>query len=151
MLPASGMGLCVVVVRVEDGTLAEVRLTLMDLLHRFVPPTGSLPSGSVVLTGSIAHLGRVGLPQYAEDLARHIGAMEADLGSAVSLIPYVPVLSDDCGERSMTADLFDFDCWLAGSGLGRDRTIDHARDLWWRVAGGGGGSSLGISSPTGGA
>ncbi len=38
MLPASSVGPCVVLVRVEDGMLAEVRLTLMDLLHRFVPP-----------------------------------------------------------------------------------------------------------------
>ncbi len=92
----------------EDGTLAEVRLTLRDLLNRFLTPSGTFPSGSVVLTGSIAHLGRVGLAQNAEDFARHIGVMEADLGSTVSVIQYVLVLAGACGEHGMIADLFDF-------------------------------------------
>ena len=125
------------VVRVEEGSLVEIRCTVRDLLSRFVPPAGTLPGSSVVLTGSIAHMGRVGLTQYAEDLVRHVGAMEAELGSAVSVVPYVPVLAAACGEPGSIADLFDLDGWLVAGGLGRDRTLDGAREAWWGLVGGG--------------
>ena len=139
MLPASKMGQCAMVVRVEEGSLVEIRCTVRDLLSRFLPPAGTLPGGSVVLTGSVAHMGRVGLTQYAEDLVRHLGAMEAELGSAVSVVPYVPVLAAACCKPGSIADLFDLDSWLVAGGLGRDRMLDRAREAWWGLVGVGGG------------
>ncbi len=80
-LPALGGGACVVVVRVEDGTLSEIRSTVKDMFTTVLPPGGSLPSGSVILMGSASYLGRVGAAQYSEELVRLIGGMESDFGT----------------------------------------------------------------------
>ncbi len=109
-LAAPALGACIAMVRVEDGSLAEIRNTLRDLLRAYTPPSGSLPSGSVILTGSISHLARVGVARYAEDLARHIAALETDFGSAVSVVPYVLVMPAAVHTPALIADLFDLDC-----------------------------------------
>ncbi len=63
-------------VRVEDRSLGEVRNTLRDLLRGKMPPSGSLPSGSMILTGSVSYLAWVGIAQYTKDPTRHIAALE---------------------------------------------------------------------------
>ena len=134
------------VVRVEDCSLAEIRCTPRDLLGRSPPPpTGTLPGLSVVLNKSIAHLGQGGLTHFAVGLVCHMGAVEANLGSAVGVLPYIPALSAACGEQSLIADLFDHDCRLVFGGMGLDRTLDCAREASWGLVGGGGGGRWPVS------
>jgi hypothetical protein len=52
---------CLVVVRVEDDFLSEIENTFCDIFIGFLRPNGSLPMGSVVLFGSVSHLGTRGL------------------------------------------------------------------------------------------
>jgi hypothetical protein len=50
-------GRCVVIVRVEDGFLFEIEQAFGDIFAELLSPNGSFPRGSVVLLGSISHLG----------------------------------------------------------------------------------------------
>ncbi len=65
--------------------------------------------------------------------------MESDLGSAVSIVPYVPVMAAACCKPGLIADLVDLDSWLVAGGLGQDCTLDRTCDAWWKLAGEGGG------------
>ena len=136
-LPALGGGACVVVVRVEDGTLSEIRSTVKDMFTTVLPPGGSLPSGSVILMGSASYLGRVGAAQYSEELARQIGGMESDFGTGVTVVPGVALPPAAINSPTTIADLFDFDSWCCTNGLGSDKTMEQVRSIWWAKMGGG--------------
>ena len=138
-LPAMGGGGCIAVVRVEDGTLSEIRNTVRDLFTRVLPPVGSLPSGSVVLLGSVSQMGRVGVTQYAEELAKTVGGMENDFGAAVTVVPGVAIPPAAITGAAVTADMFDLDSWCCTSGLGSDKTMHLVRNIWWANVGGGDG------------
>jgi hypothetical protein len=59
---------CVVIVRVEDGLLSEIEGAFCDLFAEFLTPNGGLPRGSLILVGSVSHLGARGLDSYASEL-----------------------------------------------------------------------------------
>jgi hypothetical protein len=56
-----------------------------------VAPHGRLPIGSVVLIGSLAHLGTFGLESYTTDLVKTIASLSAMVGQGVNVVPCVPV------------------------------------------------------------
>jgi hypothetical protein len=73
-------GNCVVVIRVEDGRLFEIKNVFKDIFKKFLAPSGRLPVGSVVLVGSLAHLARFGLESYTTDLVKTISSTRALVG-----------------------------------------------------------------------
>jgi hypothetical protein len=81
ILPAKNKK-CVVVVRVEDGLLSEIENSFVGLFADFCAPTGRLPVGSVVLLGSMSHLGARGLDSYAGDI---VGCMSS-VGARVVVV-----------------------------------------------------------------
>jgi hypothetical protein len=82
---------CLVVVRVEDGLLSEIENSFLDLFAEFVSPNGRLPTGSVVMVGSMSHLGARGLDSYAGDLVGCMSSTRARVGRGVEVVPSVPV------------------------------------------------------------
>jgi hypothetical protein len=50
-------GRCIVVIRVEDGLLFELEQAFDDIFAELLGPNGSFPRGSVILLGSVSHLG----------------------------------------------------------------------------------------------
>jgi hypothetical protein len=53
----SGRGDCVMVIRVEDGLLSEIESTFFDYVFGGGLTEGGLPVGSVIMIGSVTHLG----------------------------------------------------------------------------------------------
>jgi hypothetical protein len=84
-------GNCPLIIRVEDGLLNEIEGTFLDYWKEFLRPLGSLPMGSVILVGSLSHLGTRGLSSYTEDLVRVVGSLGAKVGQGVEVIPLVSV------------------------------------------------------------
>jgi hypothetical protein len=90
ILPASD-GNCIVIVRVEDGLLSEIDSAFSDLFAEFLIPGGGLPRGSLIMIGSLSHLGTRGLDSYAGDLCGTISSLSARAGPSVEVVPFVPV------------------------------------------------------------
>jgi hypothetical protein len=90
ILPATDNN-CVVVVRVEDGLLSEIENAFCDLFAEFLTPGGGLPRGSLIMIGSLSHLGTRGLDSYAGDLCGTISSVSARAGPSVEVVPFVPV------------------------------------------------------------
>jgi len=70
------------VVRVEDGSLREVVLALVDCIGKH-----ELSTGTIVLLGSVTHLATVGSAQYALDWVRSRFWLKDRLGDKVTIIP----------------------------------------------------------------
>jgi hypothetical protein len=58
VLPPTVDGNCTVIIWVEDSELWELEKVLYDRLKSFCKPHGTLPSGSVILVGSMSHLAK---------------------------------------------------------------------------------------------
>jgi hypothetical protein len=84
-------GKCIFVVRVEEGRLFELEKTFAEILPGIIKPLGRLPVGSVIMVGSLSHLGSHGLESYAGDLVRVMASMVAVLGGGVAVVQYVPI------------------------------------------------------------
>ena len=63
--PTGGEGECLKIIRVEDGSLAELTAVFLEAIRPY-----SVPAGSVVLIHSLSHLAWVGAAAYTEDLVR---------------------------------------------------------------------------------
>ncbi len=87
----SCLGNCPLIIRVEDGLLSEIEGTFFDYWKEFLKPLGSLPMGSVILIGSMSHLGTRGLSNYTEDLVWVVGSLGARVGQGVEVVPLVSV------------------------------------------------------------
>ena len=85
-LPVMNGGECLRVVRVEDGSLQEVTHALSDAIG-----TVKLHGSTVVLLGSISHLGKVGTQQYITDWVRSRWWIKNRLGEQCMVLPLVPV------------------------------------------------------------
>ncbi len=82
-------GRCLAVVRVEDAALSELASAFFDLFANFVSPAGAFPPGSLILVGSLSHLGNRGICNYSEELVRVLGSLSAKVGVGVEVVPMV--------------------------------------------------------------
>ena len=55
------------VIRAEDGLLADLENIFQDVFRNYSKLLGSLPQGSIVLLGSTSHLSLLGLSANTED------------------------------------------------------------------------------------
>jgi hypothetical protein len=133
VLPAADKK-CVVIIRVEDGLLSEIESAFCDLFAEFLTPNGGLPRGSLVLVGSVSHLGARGLDSYAGELCGTISSLIGKIGPSVEVIPIVPVPVAGIGGGGKIRELFDLDSWIAGSGLGPGVVLKETRRVFWEVA-----------------
>jgi len=111
ILPVSS-GDCAIVVRIEDGTLADLDAAFTDRFRAFLKPHGSLTPGSVVLYGSLSHLRACGIQEYAEGLVKTYVSLAAKVGGGVDVVPLVPVPMHGMESGSLIRDLMDMDAWL---------------------------------------
>ncbi len=79
------------VIRVEDGLLSEIENTFLDYVFGGGMAGIGLPVGSVIMVGSVSHLGTRGLGSYTEDLVKTIASVGARVGGGAEVIPLVPV------------------------------------------------------------
>jgi hypothetical protein len=124
-------GNCITIVRVEDGTLNELATVFCDIFAKYLVPAAGLPPGSVIMIGSLSHLGRRGLANYTEELVRTIGTFASRVGAAVEIVPLVFVPLAGIGSPGTVRDAFDLDAWILGSGRGEAAVLGGARVCLW--------------------
>jgi hypothetical protein len=79
-LPPTGDGNCTVIIQAEDCELWELEEVFTDRFKAFCKPHGNLPSGSVILVGSMSHLAKNGLNFYAPILVETLTRMAFRVG-----------------------------------------------------------------------
>jgi hypothetical protein len=84
VLPPTVDGNCIVIIWVEDSELWELEEVLYDRLKSFCKPHGTLPSGSVILVGSMSHLAKNVLNFYAPFLVETMTRMAGRVGPMLS-------------------------------------------------------------------
>jgi hypothetical protein len=119
----------------------ELEEVFSDRFISFCKPHGSLPSGSVILVGSMSHLAKNGLNFYAPILVETMTRMAGKVGPGVSVIPFVLVLIGGIGTETLTQDMMDLDSWIVSTDAGQATGLPDTRDAPWQVilANGGGG------------
>jgi hypothetical protein len=125
-------GHCVIVVRVEDGALSELVSVFTDFFANFVSPVGAFPPGSLILLGSLSHLGRRGICNYAEELVRVTGSLGSKVGVGVEIIPMVFVPLGGISDPGWVRDAYDLDTWILASGLGPGAMLGETRSQLWK-------------------
>ena len=106
-LPASGGGRCCVIIRVEDGTIPEIRTATRNILG-----SSKLPVGSVISICSASHLARVGTAKYAADLVDALYQIENDYGKSVRAIHGLPIFRTGVEDQVLIRGLLDVMDWL---------------------------------------
>ncbi len=114
----------------------------MERFKAFCKPHGNLPSGSVILVGSMSHLAKNGLNFYAPLLVETMTRLASRVGPGVNIIPLLPVPVGGIGWERLIRDMMDLDRWIVSTGAGQAVGLPDSRDTFWRVvleAGRGGG------------
>jgi len=130
LLPAGG-GDCVVIVRVEDGSLGELEAVFSERFRAFLKPHGKLTPGSVVLVGSLSHLRACGIQDYADSLVRTYVSMSAKVGAGVEVVPLVFVPMHGLESGSLIRNLMDLDAWLMSVHGGGRTVLPKSRETFW--------------------
>ncbi len=105
-LPADGDGDCIRVLRVEDGSIAEITQELINL----APVEGLLP-GTVVLLGAPAQLAPISTEKYATEWKRCRNWIKNDLGDVV-VLPLIPLSCSGIADTRVVRGLIDLSAWM---------------------------------------
>jgi hypothetical protein len=103
-------GNCIGVVRVEHGSIRDIGFLVADLLDGVV-----LPTGSVILVGSVSDLARQGVSGYTEELARTIRILREKLekkGSKVQVGAMPPVLLGGVNSFNLMRSILEVEAWV---------------------------------------
>ncbi len=116
----------------------------------FCKPHVNLPSGSIILVGSMSHLAKNGLNFYAPILVETMTRMAGKVGPGVNVIPLLPIPVGGIGSETLVWDMMDLDSWIVSTGAGQATGLPDSRDTFWRVilgAGWGGGGYIPAPPP----
>jgi hypothetical protein len=105
-LPVDGEGECIKILRVENGSLAEIARELTAA----APPDGMVP-GSVVLLGATAQLAVVSVEFYAAEWKKARNFLKADLGDIV-VLPMFPISASGIKDQRIIRGLIDLAAWM---------------------------------------
>ena len=98
--PAGGAGHCLNIIRLEDGSLADLCSILLETISDYI-----VPAGSVVMLHSLSHLNWVGVAAYTEDFVR---ARQRILGlyrRGLSVLHGLLILADGSADSSLANNL----------------------------------------------
>jgi hypothetical protein len=104
-IPADESGECIRVLRVEDGSVAE----LADELLRILPREG-LPKGSIILYGSVSQLSVDSAERYAREWVKNRSWLKARLGE-VMVVPAIFLSGSGFEDRVAMRGLLDLAAW----------------------------------------
>jgi hypothetical protein len=107
ILPAAGTEKCMVILRIENGSLH-------DLADEFLKQFGNrmFPAGGLILLFSATHLANVGLAAYIEDLLSVSNLLVEKLGRETRVRPLPPLLLPGCQDSDLVRDLFYLEGWV---------------------------------------
>jgi hypothetical protein len=113
--------------------LWELEEVFTDRFKAFCKPHGNLPSGSVILVGSMSHLAKNRLNFYAPILVETMTRMAGKVGLGVNVIPLLPIPVGGIGSETLIRDMMDLDSWIVSTGAGQAAGLPDSRDTFWRV------------------
>ena len=120
-----------VIVRAEDGLLADLEYIFRDVFRNFSGPTGSLPPGSIILLGSTSHLSLLGLSSYTEDYAKICSTLIGLAGPSVIVCPMIQILLSGVSSAETIRDMVNLDAWIM-AGKPQDNIVlsTFRADIW---------------------
>ena len=127
-LPTGGEGHCLKILRLEDGSLADLTTILLDTISPF-----DVPAGSVILLHSLSHLSWVGPAAYAEDLVRARQRINGIYRSGLSILHGLPLLPDGSADCNTANDLRSVSNWYDLVSNPADRDIVASRATWRKI------------------
>jgi hypothetical protein len=95
--------------------------------------SGYLPEGSIVLFGSLSHLARRGIENYAEECVKTKKVILNMIPKSCVISHAVLVPLGGCGGEALVRDLYDLDSWIRGGGRDGDALPD-SRAKFWKIA-----------------
>jgi hypothetical protein len=102
------------------------------LKEYFGKRSGFLPEGSMVMFGSLSHLARRGLENYADECIK-MKKVFANMLPKSCIVTHVVLLPlGGLVGAAVIRDLYDLDSWLIGAG-GGDASLPAARGELWRA------------------
>jgi hypothetical protein len=104
-LPAKGDGECIRILRVENGSLAEIT----DELVRRSPREGAVP-GTVIMLGSAVMLGIESVEQYATEWKRCRNILKRELDEVI-VIPLLHLSPVGITDRTILRSMIDMASW----------------------------------------
>jgi hypothetical protein len=105
-LPTDGEGECIRILRIENGSLAEIAKELSGL----APSDGLLP-GTVIMLGAPQQLAVVSVEFYAFEWKKARNYLKADLGDIV-VLPLIPLSATGFTDSRIIRGLIDLSAWL---------------------------------------
>jgi hypothetical protein len=105
-LPADGDGECIRILRVENGSLAEITRELTS-----AAPQKGLKPGTVVMLGAPAQLAVVSVEFYAAEWKKARNYLKADLGDII-VLPLIPISAAGLKDQRIIRGLIDLSAWL---------------------------------------
>jgi hypothetical protein len=79
--------------------------------------SGYLPEGSIVLFGSLSHLARRGIENYAEECVKTKKVILNMIPKSCVISHVVLVPLGGCGGEALVRDLYDLDSWIRGGAM----------------------------------
>ncbi len=105
-LPADGEGECIRILRVENGSLAEIA---KELASR-APRDGLLP-GTVIMLGAPQQLAVVSVEFYAMEWKKARNNLKEDLGDII-VLPLIPLSATGITDSRIIRGMIDISAWL---------------------------------------
>ena len=125
MLPSTGQGECLKIIRIEDGSPEELASFFLETIKGF-----TIAAGSVCLISSASHLNWVGVADYIDNLTKAKRRISNCYGDGIIVAHGIPIFGPDCsrGPNKLGSMLSNVVCWL-NSGAGKQRDIHDTRKL----------------------
>ena len=118
-------GNCIVIIRLAHGLLDE----LGDLLCGLIPKHLTLPSGTVILMGSLSHLS-LGLAAYATGSVKAVRRFAGLFRDRITTVPFIPPPMGGCFEPQLVRSILDGCNWLQSvSGYNLKKSMSVLSDL----------------------
>jgi hypothetical protein len=105
-LPADGEGECIRILRIENGSLAEIA---KELASR-APREGVLP-GTVIMLGAPQQLAVVSVEFYAQEWKNARNFLKEDMGDII-VLPLIPLSATGFSDSRIIRGLIDISAWL---------------------------------------
>jgi hypothetical protein len=129
-LPTCSDACCCVVLWLKDCFLSELPGLLKEY---FGNRQKFLPEGSVLMFGSLSHLAKRGLENYAEECVKMQKVFSNMLPVTCSITHLVFVPLGGVDSEGLIRDLYDLDCWLR-TGTGTNiPSLPDARIKFWET------------------
>ena len=129
MLPSTGQGECIKIIRIEDGSPEELAKFFLETVKGF-----TIAAGTVCLISSASHLNWVGVADYIDNLVKAKRRISNCYGDGIIVAHGIPVFVPDCSKvpNKLGSMLNNVVCWL-NSGAGKQRDIYDTRNLALQV------------------